>query len=1389
MRGNALSNSSKENQNPLILSGTKPQSFNQSLRTNNAEYLSRNPLKIINGNSASRSPLTPLSKNIEFSQNLQSTGNSFSESPLTPLSTDLEFTFSGIENRYLKHTELQDINVELCKQQISEDFPLCLEDLGKQSLRTLDTTKAVPVVGNYQSSDKDRLTTGQMLMSTLHEVQVDSNFQPSFEKLGTDGYCLNTKPNAKPNLKQPGKRKNRLCGKSLRDRELLDNSPYTPPGNTSRSYCSQISGVQINGETCATPDTPYVHKLRPTGFEGEQRNMAAPKTNQSAKSTVTFVLPASTIFKRSQVTLDSSSDNAVKQQSKKTRGKISPSSSAYDTSSVKCYYEQGESSGSKNLLGEFNNVEDCDSSDSDCISSGKNLNSVIVSCDDVDVHEFDNIVTKWSEYLDVGDPDRICSKCQTIMWNHERNNKSATKKPPTFSHCCKNGQIILEKEKQPPEPLASLLTGGSHFRHFKENIRMYNCMFAMSSTGGQINRSINHGGAPYCFKVKCVNYHSIGSFVPLDGEIPKFCQLYIYDTEDEVHNRINAVKGGCDAVDEDIVQSLLEMLDKHNRLVKGFRMAREIISQNAVDEFRLVLISSSSASGRPNHIGPSHEVVGLIVTDEYAKRCRDTIIHSRTNGLERIFETDPRFMQLQYPILFPHRDIGYYRQIPLNRPNQKNQKQRQNTENKDPDEKGEREFITMKEYYNYKLMMRPSKGLTPHLGGRLWQQYVDAFTAIEQYRRDWIRGHQTTIRSDMYHNIRDAPNKGDNNPENIGKATILPASFTGSKRYINQYFKDAMPEIQRMLKFLPGVDVVDAPDVVARVFKMKVDQLLDQIKNRNCFGRCIGVGYEAVKNYMIHSPCGTDCVKSPCMVKGHCIKHFPKRYNSHTYFDECGFPIYKRGTTGITVKKKGIDLDNRYVVPYNRDLLIRFQCHTNLEICNSFRSLKYLFKYCLKGHDTATMYLRKKINNKKGCTTTITPEKQPLDEVKQYLDGRYVCASEASWRIFGFDIHSRWPSVERLPIHLPNDKHVSFKGSQNLQEVFDNAGTKKSKLEAWFNANKTYAEAPNLTYSEFPSKFTWHPQPGIRKQRKIGDVIGRLADVHSSSGELLYLRMLLLRIKGDVCFDDLKKVNDHVYNSFHEACVVLGILQNDQQWREAIGENAHTSMPPQLCAMFVNILVYSPISNPRSLWEAHWGCTSDDILLVRRYLTGNPNLCLLDIEIQNYVLAEREKLLNDIGKSLRNFPDMPYPGDAFFSNSENILILEKTSYDTEEMKRIHTRNHSLLNDEHKIVYDSILDNINQKKGGIFFVYGSGGCGKTFLCQTLCCRLRSEHKIVLPVASCGIAAVLLPGGRTAHSRFHIPLKLDENCSAGLRYGTDISELLQRTDLIIWDEAPM
>ncbi|XP_074351592.1 uncharacterized protein LOC141690716 [Apium graveolens] len=150
---------------------------------------------------------------------------------------------------------------------------------------------------------------------------------------------------------------------------------------------------------------------------------------------------------------------------------------------------------------------------------------------------------------------------------------------------------------------------------------------------------------------------------------------------------------------------------------------------------------------------------------------------------------------------------------------------------------------------------------------------------------------------------------------------------------------------------------------------------------------------------------------------------------------------------------------------------------------------------------------------------------------------------------------------------------------------------------------------------------------------------------------------------------------------------------------------------------------------------------------------------------------------------------MPFPSEVYFSNAVNRLLQEETSYDKEELKILHEKNHGMLKPEQKNVYDSIIQNIYNKVAGVFFVYGSGGYGKTFLWQTLCCHLRSEGKIVLLVASCGIAAVLFPGGRTAHSRFHIPLKLNQDSTAGIRHGTDIAELIQQTDLIIWDEAPM
>ena len=99
------------------------------------------------------------------------------------------------------------------------------------------------------------------------------------------------------------------------------------------------------------------------------------------------------------------------------------------------------------------------------------------------------------------------------------------------------------------------------------------------------------------------------------------------------------------------------------------------------------------------------------------------------------------------------------------------------------------------------------------------------------------------------------------------------------------------------------------------------------------------------------------------MVKDKWTKHFPKRFIEETTIDKEGFPIYRRRNDGRTIEKNKIILDNRYVVPDNVDLLVKYQSHLNVEWCNRSQSIKYLFKYINKGLDRATIVLQENLPN------------------------------------------------------------------------------------------------------------------------------------------------------------------------------------------------------------------------------------------------------------------------------------------------------------------------------------------------------------------------------------------------------------------------------------------
>jgi ATP-dependent DNA helicase PIF1 len=101
-----------------------------------------------------------------------------------------------------------------------------------------------------------------------------------------------------------------------------------------------------------------------------------------------------------------------------------------------------------------------------------------------------------------------------------------------------------------------------------------------------------------------------------------------------------------------------------------------------------------------------------------------------------------------------------------------------------------------------------------------------------------------------------------------------------------------------------------------------------------------------------------------------------------------------------------------------------------------------------------------------------------------------------------------------------------------------------------------------------------------------------------------------------------------------------------------------------------------------------------------------------------------------------------------------------------------------LNEEQRSAYDKILSVVDTNIGGVFFVDGPGGTGNTYLYKALLAAVRSQEKIAVAIAKSGVAASIMPGGRTAHSRFKIPLTIDDGAECSFTKQSGISKLLQK-----------
>ena len=435
----------------------------------------------------------------------------------------------------------------------------------------------------------------------------------------------------------------------------------------------------------------------------------------------------------------------------------------------------------------------------------------------------------------------------------------------------------------------------------------------------------------------------------------------------------------------------------------------------------------------------------------------------------------------------------------------------------------------------------------------------------------------------------------------------------------------------------------------------------------------------------------------------------------------------------------------------------------------SLAAAKYITKYTHKGPDRATLELRQR------------------NEVSDFKDSRYIAASEAAWRIFEFPIHHQEPAVISLQVHLPGQHMVLFNTNESPQVVSSRVEREQTMLTGYFRLNQLNHSARCFTFQEIPLHFVWDPKKKEWRKRQRGGTIGRMIYVSPTAGERFYLRTLLTVVKGSKSWEDLKSFNGKLYDSFHAACLARGLLENDDEWRQCLQEASLTHVGRQLRQLFSLILRHCNPAQPDILWKDFKTDICDDLLRHLQQLRQCEDPIPIE-DVHDYGLFLLDNDLQKHGSSLRSYPSMPRVRLHWQTEVGNPFIAQQLAYDVKEESYSAHLSLPQLNTEQREAFNLIWESIRLQSGKTFFLDGAGGTGKTFVYSSLCHSTRAEKWIALCVASCAIAALLLPSGHTAHSTFAIPVQsLTEDSCCQIDKNGPHAEMLRRVRLIVWDEA--
>ncbi|KAL8101721.1 hypothetical protein AgCh_033567 [Apium graveolens] len=253
----------------------------------------------------------------------------------------------------------------------------------------------------------------------------------------------------------------------------------------------------------------------------------------------------------------------------------------------------------------------------------------------------------------------------------------------------------------------------------------------------------------------------------------------------------------------------------------------------------------------------------------------------------------------------------------------------------------------------------------------------------------------------------------------------------------------------------------------------------------------------------------------------------------------------------------------------------------------------------------------------------------------------------------------REPYVQRLYFHLEDEQEVLFRDDEALPQIIGRFRPDSSMFVQWLLNNRRDESGRDLTYVRYPIRYRWDNAGKFWAARKQKiDVVGRMVYAHPASGERFYMRLLLNHVASAKSFEDIRTVDGIVYPTYKEAC-------------------------------------FHRVSNPSELWDKHWVSLADDVEFTHRKMLNFPSLVMTDCDKQIFALDAINTLLNQHGKSVSDYPELPEINTTSTTKFRNQLLLEEMMYDRQMLGIQAAKQIGCLNNMHRLVFDKVMQSAEE----------------------------------------------------------------------------------------------